>query len=155
MDRTGFNRKNLHLLSIKNVVFFLIKMVGKLRATSCQKCVRSQETVYFIERKRQLWMLYGVRHRWIKHWNVKFIGPCIILIVEIKIDQLYVTCFIISLFTAQHVSNVSTSIFRCLRLTVRLFHVLYCSGSMCVGVKVWFGWVVWYPYACWSLLQPA
>jgi len=21
------------------------------------------------------------------------------------------------------------------------------SGSMCVGVTVWFGWVVWYPYA--------
>ena len=32
----------------------------------------------------------------------------------IKIDQLVVTCFIISLFTAQNVSNVSTSIFRSL-----------------------------------------
>ena len=30
----------------------------------------------------------------------------------IKIDQLDVTCFIISLFTAQRVSNVSTSIYR-------------------------------------------
>ena len=36
-----------------------------------------------------------------------------------------VTCFIISLFTAQHVSNVSTSIFRSLRLIVDLFHVMY------------------------------
>ena len=35
---------------------------------------------------------------------------------RIKIDQLDVTCFIISLFTAQHVSNVSTSILRSLRL---------------------------------------
>ena len=43
-------------------------------------------------------------------------------------------------FTAQHVSNVSTSIFRSLRLTVDLYHGLYCSGSMCVGVTVWFGW---------------
>ena len=60
-------------------------------------------------------------------------------------DQLYVTDFIISLFTAQHISNVSTSIFRSLRLIADLFHVLYCSGSMCVGVTVWFGWVVWYP----------
>ena len=58
----------------------------------------------------------------------------------IKIDQLDVTCFIISLFTTQHVSNVSTSIFTSLRLIVDLFHVLYCSGSMCVGVTVWFGW---------------
>ena len=65
----------------------------------------------------------------------------------IKIEQLDVTCFIISLFTAQHVSNVSTSIFRSLRLIVDLFHVLYCSGSMCVGVTVRFFWVVWYPYA--------
>jgi len=30
---------------------------------------------------------------------------------------------------------------------VDLFHVLYFSGSMCVGVTVWFGWVVWYLYA--------
>ena len=27
-----------------------------------------------------------------------------------------------------------------LRIIVNLFHVLYCSGSMCVGVTVWFGW---------------
>ena len=25
-------------------------------------------------------------------------------------------------------------------LFVELFHVLYCPGSMCVGVTVWFGW---------------
>ena len=25
-------------------------------------------------------------------------------------------------------------------LFVDLFHVLYCSGSMCDGVTVWFGW---------------
>ena len=55
-------------------------------------------------------------------------------------DELDVTCFIISLFTGQLVSNVSTCIFRGLRLIVDLFHVLYCSGSMCVGVTVWFGW---------------
>ena len=58
----------------------------------------------------------------------------------IKTDQLDVIRFIISLFTAQHVSNVSTSIFTSLRLIVDLFHVLYCSGSICVGVTVWFGW---------------
>ena len=58
----------------------------------------------------------------------------------IKIDQLDVTCFIISLFTAQHVSNFSTFTFRSLRLIVDLSRGLYCSGSMCVGVTVWFGW---------------
>jgi len=32
---------------------------------------------------------------------------------------------------------------------VELFNGLYCSGSMCVGVMLWFGWggVVWYPDA--------
>ena len=25
-------------------------------------------------------------------------------------------------------------------LVVELFHGLYCSGSMCVGVTLWFGW---------------
>jgi hypothetical protein len=51
-----------------------------------------------------------------------------------------VEALVLSLFTAQHVSNVSTSIFRSLRHIVDLFHVLYCSGSMCVGFTVWFGW---------------
>ena len=34
-------------------------------------------------------------------------------------------------------------------LFVELFHGLYCSGTMCVGVTLWFGWggVVWYPDA--------
>ena len=59
---------------------------------------------------------------------------------RIKIDQLDVTCYFISLFNAQHVTNVSKSIFRSLRLIVDLYHVLYCSGSMCVGVTVCFGW---------------
>ena len=37
-------------------------------------------------------------------------------------------------------------------LFVELFHELYCSGSMCVDVTLWFGWggVVWYPYAGWG-----
>ena len=45
--------------------------------------------------------------------------------VYTKGTQTNIRC-IISLFTAQHVSNVSTSIFRSLRFTVDLFHVLYC-----------------------------
>ena len=36
-------------------------------------------------------------------------------------------------------------------LFVELFHGFYCSGSMCVGVTLWFGLVVWYPYAGFSL----
>jgi len=58
----------------------------------------------------------------------------------IKRDQLDATCFIISLFNAQHVSDVNTvhpSSGAC-DLFVELFHGLYCSGSMCVGVTLWF-----------------
>jgi len=41
-------------------------------------------------------------------------------------------------------------------LFVELFHGLYCSGTMCVGVTLWFGWggVVWYPDAGFSPSQP-
>jgi len=33
-----------------------------------------------------------------------------------------------------HPSSVACDLF------VELFHGLYCSGSMCVGVTLWFGW---------------
>ena len=59
----------------------------------------------------------------------------------IKIDQLDVTCFIISLFNVQHVSKVSTSIFRSLRLICRViswvvllwFDVCWCYGVVRLG----------------------
>jgi len=59
----------------------------------------------------------------------------------IKTDQLDVTCFIISLFTAQHVSNVSTSILWSLRLICRViscvvllwFDVCWCYGVVRLG----------------------
>jgi hypothetical protein len=35
-------------------------------------------------------------------------------------------------------------------LFVELFHGLYCSGSMCVGVRCGSAGVVWYPYAGWG-----
>ena len=39
----------------------------------------------------------------------------------------------LSLLFAQHVSNASTS-------SSGVCDCVYCSGSMCVGVTVWFGW---------------
>ena len=59
----------------------------------------------------------------------------------IKIDQLDVTCFVISLFNAQHVSNVSTSILRSLRLicwviswvVLLWFDVCWCYGVVRLG----------------------
>ena len=64
-----------------------------------------------------------------------------------KIDQLDVTCFIIPLFTAQHVSNVLIHpssgacdllwlYFMCCISLVQFVLVLRCGLA----------WVVWYPY---------
>ena len=74
----------------------------------------------------------------------------------IKIYQLDVTCFIISLFTAQHVLNISTSIFRSLRLIVDFissvvllwFNVCWCYGVVRLG---WCGILM----QAEALLQPA
>jgi len=66
----------------------------------------------------------------------------------IKIDQLDVTCFIISLFNAQHISNVSTSILRSLRLIcwVILWVVLFWYDMCWCYVVVRLGWcgILWY-----------
>jgi len=56
-------------------------------------------------------------------------------------DQLEVTCFIISPFTAQHVSNVSTFVLRSLRLicfviswvVLLWFDVCWCYGVVRLG----------------------
>jgi len=75
---------------------------------------------------------------------------CNIEISWITIDQLDVTCFIISVFTTEHVSNVSTSIFRSLRLIVDYFKC--CIALVrCVSVlRCGSVGVVWYLHAGWS-----
>ena len=52
--------------------------------------------------------------RWTDFHQILYIN--IFFESSIKRDQLYVTCFIISLFNAQHVSDVNTCILRSLRL---------------------------------------
>ena len=60
----------------------------------------------------------------------------------IKRDQLDVTCFIISLLNAQHVSGVNTSILRSLRLIcwVTSWVVLLWFDACSCYVVVWLGW---------------
>ena len=75
---------------------------------------------------------------------------------RIKIDQLDVTCFIISVFNSQHVSNVSTSILRSLRLiccVILWVVLLWFDGCWCYGV-VRLGWCGILMQAE-ALLQPA
>ena len=57
----------------------------------------------------------------------------------VKRDKLDATCFIITLFSVQHVSDVNTPILR----SVRLIHWVtswVVSGSMCVGVTLQCGY---------------
>ena len=60
----------------------------------------------------------------------------------IKRDQLDVTCFIISLFTAQHVTDVNISILRSLRFIcwVISWVVLFWIDVCWCYVVVWLGW---------------
>ena len=60
----------------------------------------------------------------------------------IKRDQLDATCFIISLFNVQHVSDVNTPILRILRLIcwVISWVVLLWFDVCCCYVVVWLGW---------------
>jgi len=48
--------------------------------------------------------------------------------------------FFIPLLNAQHVSDVIHPSSGACDLFVELFYGLYCSGTMCVGVTVWFSW---------------
>jgi len=66
----------------------------------------------------------------------------------VKRHQLDVTCFIISLFNAQHISDVNTFILSSLRLicwVISWVVLLWFDVCWCY-VLVWL-WVVWYQYA--------
>ena len=92
--------------------------------------------VVSLGRSRLEWGCSTSMNEWISRW--------------IKRDQLDVTCFIISLFNAQHVSDVNTSIIRNLQLICWVISwVVLLWFDMCwcyVVVSV----VVWYPYAGWG-----
>jgi len=70
--------------------------------------------------------------------------------IWIKRDQLDVTCFFISLFNVQHVSDVNTSILRRLRLICGVISWIvlfwYNAWVLRCGLAV----VVWYPAVGWS-----
>ena len=73
--------------------------------------------------------------------NGRILSKCIFS-SWIKWGQLDVTCFIISLFNAQHVSDVNTSILRRLRLicwVVSWVVLLWFDVCWCY-VVVWLGW---------------
>jgi len=124
-------------------------------AVSERRCSTSPPTPPFKETLGQSYVYWTVQH--LDSW--------------IKRDQLDVTCFIISLFNAQHVLDVNTSILRSLRhicwvmswvvllrfdpqelATYLLSYVMGCIAlAQCVSVlRCGLAVVVWYPYAGWS-----
>ena len=67
-----------------------------------------------------------------------FVGSCIILIVEYRETNL-MSLALLFLYLMLNMFRIHPSSGAC-DLFVELFHGLYCSGSMCVGVTLWFGW---------------
>ena len=67
------------------------------------------------------------------------------------LDELDVTCLIISLFNAQHVSNVSTSILRSLWLICWVISWVVLLWYDVLVLRCGSAGVVWFPYAGFSL----
>ena len=68
----------------------------------------------------------------------------------VKRDQLDVTYFIISLYNAQHVSDVNISILRSLRLMCSIISWVILSWFDVLELHCGMAVVVWYPYAGWG-----
>ena len=68
-----------------------------------------------------------------------FIGPCIILIVEYRETNLMSLALLFHYLMLNMFRILTQPSSRACDLFVELFHGLYCSGSMCVGVTLWFG----------------
>jgi hypothetical protein len=96
-------------------LFYLLQLLGNITEGTKRNIVQDSASIGLRSHcAPSEWYIHTHIHTWI------------------EIDQL----MSLALFFAQHVSYASTSIFRSLRRCVWV----YCSGSMCVGVTVWFGW---------------
>ena len=94
-----------------------------VRIVQCMAPNVSGETFVYLLNKYSVLCLLGRYH----------------LDIWVKRDQLDVTCFIISLFNAQHVSDVNTSILRSLRLICWVISWV---------ILIWFD-VCWYYVVVW------
>jgi hypothetical protein len=73
-------------------------------------------------------------------YSLLFIGPCIILIVELRQTNLMSLALLFHYLLLNMFRMLVYPSSEACYLFVQLFHVLYYSGSMCVGVTEWFGW---------------
>jgi len=88
------------------------------RVKNCRILLPKHSCYITLQKRKERDVLYIDRNESINSW--------------VKRDQLDATCFIITLFSAQHVSDVNTSILRSLRLICKVTSWVV-SGSMCVG----------------------
>ena len=68
-----------------------------------------------------------------------FIGTCIIFIVEKRGANLMSLALLFHYLMLNMFQMLTHPSSGACDLFVELFHGLYCSGSMCVGVTLWFG----------------
>jgi len=79
--------------------------------------------------------LISARKRPILRFIVNFLRHSWIKIDQLDVTALLLHCLLLNMFRMLvHSSSGACDLF------VELSHGLYCSGSMCVGVTVWFGW---------------
>jgi len=71
--------------------------------------------------------------------NHMYIGPCIILIFEWRETNLMSLALLFHYLILNMFRMLIQPSSGACDLFVELFHVLCCSGSMCVGVTLWFG----------------
>jgi len=119
-----------HCLSLCETICKILKLLNYTRK-------EESPVTYIHERCRQQYLFDKCPSLYVQSWTPGVGQNDRLKHVDcrwIKRDQLDVTCFIISLFNAQHVSDVSTSILRSLR------HIC---------------WVIPWVVLLWFVLQPA
>ena len=103
-------------------------------SNSCQHLIHKY--LYLFSKSNLYRNEMNTKNRSYVYWTVHHVDSWI------KWDQLDVTCFIISLFNAQHVSDVNTSILRNLRLicwVISWVALLWFDVCWCY-VVVWLWW---------------
>jgi len=129
------------LMNIIHSFIFILRLTERsteFTAASCFQLVSFIAITFTLNRVTWLCVKYGGGSY--VYWTVHYLDNWI------KRDQLDVIYFIISLFNAQHVSDVNTSILRSLRLIYRFISwVVLLWFDVC-----WCYVVVWLGYAGWS-----
>jgi len=150
----------LLLSDIKPPITFLNKTLIHQHSYAFFSPIRATRPAHFIfvglrtpiilGEEHKLWIFHCAfvsRLLWPRHSWIKTFQPAH---YWVKRDQRDVTCFIISLFNAQHVSDVDTSILRNLRLICWVISWVVLLWFDVLVLRCGLAVVLWYPYAGWG-----